>query len=58
MSWGEGGDFAFVFLGDDAETGEFFGGGVDCGAVFVERFGDFCGGALAVLDEVEIDARL
>ena len=55
---GVGGDFAFVFLSDDLEPCQFFGGGVDRGTVFVEGFGDFCGGLLAVFDEPQVDFGL
>lgn len=53
-----GGDFTLVFLGDNAEFLEFLSGGIDRGAVLVDSLSDFRGGALAVLNKVEIDFGL
>lgn len=53
-----GGDFTFVFLGDNAEFFELFGGGIDRGAVLVDSLSDFRGSALAVLNKEEIDFGL
>lgn len=51
-------DFAAVFLGDEAEFFELFGGRIDGSAVLIDASGNFGRGALTVLDKIEIDFSL